>query len=85
MTPDSMPHRYLAETIGIPIKIISNDFTEFHGNEHQKVVFQIKEDEPDELLAEGLISEKQFRKYRQVHRERASKFEKIVNEYNDHC
>ena len=52
--PDSMPHRYLAETIGISIEIISHDFTEFHGNEHQKIVFQIKEDEPD-LFAFGVL------------------------------
>ncbi|MBW1745655.1 MAG: hypothetical protein JRG74_03230 [Deltaproteobacteria bacterium] len=47
MDPDTIPYRYLSETIGIPIEIILNDFNEFHGNEHQKIVFQVKEEEPD--------------------------------------
>ena len=34
-------------TIGISIDIISNEFDAFAGNTHQKIVFQIKEDEPD--------------------------------------
>ena len=54
MKQDSPPYRYLAETVGIPIEIISNDFSEFHGNEHQKIVFQIKEEEPD-LIAFGVL------------------------------
>ncbi len=47
MKPDSISYRYLTETVGIPFEIISNQFDEFHGNEHQKIVFQIKEEEPD--------------------------------------
>lgn len=39
--------RLLNETIGIPIEIISNDFEEFTGNTHHKIVFQITEEEPD--------------------------------------
>lgn len=42
-----LSHRYLNEAVGIPIEIISNEYTEFHGNENQKIIFQIKEDEPD--------------------------------------
>jgi len=42
-----LSHRYLNEAVGIPIEIISNEYTEFHGNEHQKIIFQIKEDEAD--------------------------------------
>lgn len=45
--PEILSHRYLKEAVGISIKIISNEYTEFHGNEHHKIVFQIKEDEPD--------------------------------------
>jgi hypothetical protein len=54
MKQDSIPYRYLAETVGTPIEIISNDLTIFHGNEHQKIVFQVKEEEPD-LFAFGLL------------------------------
>jgi hypothetical protein len=41
-------------TIGIPIKIISNDYDEFAGNTHQKIVFQIQEDDPD-IFAIGVL------------------------------
>ena len=46
-----LPHSILAETIGIPIEIISNEFQEtpaYEGsvNTYQKIVFQIKEEEP---------------------------------------
>ncbi len=54
MEQDSLSFRYLAETVGIPIEIISNEFDEFHGNEHQNIVFQIKEEEPD-LFAFGVL------------------------------
>jgi len=47
MKPDSIIYRYLTATIGIQIEIISNDYNEFHGNENQKIIFQIKEEEPD--------------------------------------
>ncbi len=47
MEKDSIEHRYLKETVGMPIEIISNEFKEFHGNESHKIVFQITEDEPD--------------------------------------
>ena len=54
MKPDSISYRYLSETVGIPIETISNEFNEFQGNEHQKIVFQIKEEEPD-LWAFGIL------------------------------
>jgi len=54
MEQDSLSFRYLAETVGIPIEIISNEYNEFHGNEHQNIVFQIKEEEPD-LFAFGVL------------------------------
>jgi hypothetical protein len=54
MGQNSLSFRYLTETVGIPIEIISNEYNEFHGNEHQKIVFQIQEDEPD-LFAFGLL------------------------------
>ena len=46
--------RLLYETIGISIEIISNDFEEFAGNTHHKIVFQIIEDEPD-IFAFGVL------------------------------
>lgn len=44
--------RLLSETTGIPIKILSNNYDEFpYGenqvNTHQKIVFQVQEEEPD--------------------------------------
>ena len=33
--------KLLNETIGISIEIISNDFEEYAGNTHQKILFQI--------------------------------------------
>ncbi len=54
MKQDSISYRYLKETIGIPIEIISNEFDDFHGSEHHKIVFQIKEEEPD-LWAFGVL------------------------------
>ena len=41
-------------TIGIPIKIVSNDYDEFAGNTHHKIVFQIHEDDPD-IFAIGVL------------------------------
>ena len=38
---------YLKEAVGIQIEIISNEYIEFHGNEHHKIIFQTNEDEPD--------------------------------------
>lgn len=46
--------KYLEETIGLPIEIVSNDYSDFHGNEIQKIVFQIKEEEPD-IWALGVL------------------------------
>ncbi len=40
--------------IGIPLDIISNEFNEFAGNTNHKIVFQIKEEEPD-IFAIGVL------------------------------
>ena len=40
--------------IGISLDIISNEFNEFAGNTHHKIVFQIKEEEPD-IFAIGVL------------------------------
>jgi len=44
--------KLLEETIGIPIKILSNEYDEFpvsenQVNSYQKIVFQVEEEEPD--------------------------------------
>jgi hypothetical protein len=54
MKQDSISYKYLTDTVGVPIEIISNEFDEFHGNEHQKIVFQINEEEPD-IWAFGVL------------------------------
>jgi len=54
MQANTLSHRFLEETIGIPIEVISNEFDEFAGNTHHKIVFQIKEEEPD-LWAFGVL------------------------------
>lgn len=51
--------KLLTETVGIEIEIISNEYNEFPGyqdsnNQYQKIVFQIKEEEPD-IWAIGVI------------------------------
>jgi len=66
MEQESIGHRFLAETIGIPIEIISNDYEEIPAVEdtvstYQEIVFQIKEDDPDDwaigvLFALSLMS-----------------------------
>ena len=66
MEQESIGHRFLAETIGIPIEIISNDYEEILAVEdtvitYQEIVFQIKEDDPDDwaigvLFALSLMS-----------------------------
>ncbi len=47
MKINTLPFRLLEETVGIPIEIISNELDEFKDNTHHKIVFQIKEEEPD--------------------------------------
>jgi len=49
----SLGYRLLSQTVGIPIEIISNDYEEFPGyegavNTYQEIIFQIKEEEPDD-------------------------------------
>ena len=51
---DMTTYRLLEETVGIPIEIISNEFNELASNTHHKIVFQIKEEEPD-LWAIGVL------------------------------
>ncbi|MFH1673182.1 MAG: hypothetical protein ABIF87_07135 [Pseudomonadota bacterium] len=55
----SQSFRLLEETIGIPIEIVSNDYNEFPAyedsrNTYQRIVFQIKEEEPD-MFAVGAL------------------------------
>ena len=47
MTPEGLPDQYIKETIGIHIEIISNEYSEFKGNTHHRIIFQIKEEDPD--------------------------------------
>ncbi len=49
-----LSYQLLAETIGIPIEIVSNELNEICTNTHHKIVFQIKEEEPD-LWAFGVL------------------------------
>jgi hypothetical protein len=44
----------LEQTIGIFIEIVSNEYNEFFENTHHKIVFQVKEEEPD-LCAIGIL------------------------------
>jgi hypothetical protein len=50
----TLPYKLLEETIGIPIEIKFNEFNEIYTNTHQKIVIQIKEEDPD-LWAFGLL------------------------------
>ena len=55
----TFPYQLLEETIGISIEIISNDFQETPGyegsvNTYQKVIFQLKEEDPD-ICAFGVL------------------------------
>lgn len=57
--PSQLGYELLSETIGIKIKILSNDYTEIPvssdiNNTYQKIVFQIEEDEPD-IFAFGVL------------------------------
>ena len=51
---ETLSHRYLKETIGLPVSLISHDYSEFHGNEYQKIVFQINEEDPD-IFSLGIL------------------------------
>ena len=50
----SLPFKLLEETVGIPIKIISNEFNEISENTYHKIAFQIQEEDPD-LFAIGVL------------------------------
>ena len=54
MQTNTLPFRFLDETIGLPIEIVSNEFEGFADNTYHKIVFQIKEEEPD-LWAFGVL------------------------------
>ena len=54
-----LPYHLLESTIGLPIKIISNDYLETPvpqdiNNSYHKIVFEINEDEPD-IFAIGVL------------------------------
>lgn len=57
---EELAHKLLNETIGISIETISNDFEEIPGGKasspttYQKIIFQIKEEEPD-FYAVGVL------------------------------
>ena len=54
MEIDTLSYRLLEETVGIPIEIISNEFREIADNTYHRIVFRIKEEEPD-LWAIGIL------------------------------
>ncbi|MGD2028609.1 MAG: hypothetical protein PVG86_01620 [Desulfobacterales bacterium] len=51
---DTLLYKLLEESVGIPIEIISNEFKEIASNTYHRIVFQIKEEEPD-LWAFGVL------------------------------
>jgi hypothetical protein len=61
MDEKSIGLKLLEGTIGISIDILSDDFQEWAGNTHHKIIFQINEEGPDKfalgvLLALSLMS-----------------------------
>ena len=46
--------KLLEETVGIPLKIISNEFDEISVNTYHKIVFTLQDEEPD-LYAFGVL------------------------------
>ena len=60
ISDESLPYRLLEQTIGISIKIQTNEFKQFSGgfdnnpNSFQEIVFQIQEEEPD-IYAVGVL------------------------------
>ena len=54
MEMDTLLYKLLEESVGIPIEIISNEFKEIASNTYHRIVFQIKEEEPD-LWALGVL------------------------------
>jgi len=53
---EPLSHRYIKEAVGIPIEIVSNEYNDYHGNEHQNIIFQLKEKEPDLFAFSVLFS-----------------------------
>ena len=51
---EPLSYRYLKETIGMPVNIISNDYSGFKDNEYHKIVFQVNEEEPD-IFSLGIL------------------------------
>jgi len=54
MEIDTLQYRLLEDAVGIPIEIITNEFREIADNTYHRIIFQIKEEEPD-LLAMGVL------------------------------
>ena len=54
MNDQSTGFRLLEATLGIPIKVLSNEFEEATTNTYHKIEFQIDEDEPD-MFAVGIL------------------------------
>ena len=54
MEIDTLQYTLLEDTVGIPIEIITNEFREIADNTYHRIIFQIKEEEPD-LLAMGVL------------------------------
>ena len=54
MDKESFPYQMISDAVGISTKIVSNEFNEFHGNAHHKIIFTLEEDEPN-LLAFGVL------------------------------
>lgn len=54
-----LPYQLIKQTVGIDIKIMSNEYKELPGYEgegssYQKIIFQVKEDDPD-IFAIGIL------------------------------
>jgi len=54
MEIDTLSYKLLDQTVGIPIEIISNEFREIADNTYHRIIFRIKEEEPD-LWAIGVL------------------------------
>ncbi|MFH1985066.1 MAG: hypothetical protein ABIL58_24785 [Pseudomonadota bacterium] len=54
MEKTELEYRLLSESIGLPINVISNEYQEFKGNSHHRIVFQIEEEESD-TFAIGIL------------------------------
>jgi hypothetical protein len=63
MTQDvdkDLPYQLIKQTVGIDIKVLSNEYKELPGYEgegssYQKIIFQVEEDDPDIYLPLGFF------------------------------